>query len=140
MCPTDQNPSSPLLADGAAARVSFRLKGKLEALWARQQGFQPVSAEKLIANSVSTDLAIPPSRDEFFSARLRAMCNSDASEAQLEREVALASCIKWLDESDLTADDLYFIAVLISRFWSAHPAALFERLRSVGDETPQDAR
>lgn len=69
---------------------------------------------------------------DFFAARLVAMSNAGASDAQIERETALSACVCWLDESDFTADDLFFIAAFIGLLWPGHPAALFAQLHSSG--------
>lgn len=75
-----------------------------------------------------------PSIEDFFMNRLQKLANSGASAAELDREAALGLCMRWLDETEFTTDDLYFILTFIAQFATSHPAALFARLRRTSAE------
>ena len=81
----------------------------------------------------------PMSIEDFFMNRLQALADAGAGEAELDREVALSACARWLEGWDFTADDLYFILTFISQFANSHPAALFASLRSAGAEAPAES-
>lgn len=83
--------------------------------------------------------AVPTILDEFFMNRLQKLANSGASAAELDREAALGLCMRWLDETEFTTDDLYFILTFISQFATSHPAALFAQLRRTSAEPLAEA-
>ncbi len=80
------------------------------------------------------EAAVPVILEDFFMNRLQALGAAGASDEELDREAALGLCMRWLDGTGFTADDLYFILTFIAQFATSHPAALFARLRRTSAE------
>lgn len=84
--------------------------------------------------------ATPLRIEDFFMNRLQTLVTTGACDEQLDREIALAACARWLEGPEFTTDDLYFILTFISQFATSHPAALFASLLSTGGETPAESQ
>mgnify|MGYP001610697910 CR=1 FL=1 len=68
-----------------------------------------------------------------FEQHLREMRAQGASDAEIDRDVALEVLLGTIEDIKLPADDLRFLTVIAAMCWDKHPARLYAQLQRSGD-------